>query len=288
MKIILKSPYPFLARTKSQEIELDQNDTLLIEQEDYVSIYPLIANQIPFNVDLKSLKENDFYSVFKHSDDVFVLLNLPQRLNVTQKERLNFSGKTCDVFADENKIIFELNDRKVEYLCDHKLKKTRIFKLKDYACVQSSENLYLYNIKKNRLSHFSGEITLNGDILNVTKTLDDSDNCVRTSQYKLNEDIVMQKNEFVRNMRNINIKELAPYKLLESVKAKDFGHALEFLSDKLKESVDREKLSEFFDNFNTFLPLSSTEFITMSLNKKNFITFSFDGDKIEDINIENL
>lgn len=287
MNIIIKSPYPYLIKTSSQEIDVNENDNLLIEDEHLGAIFPLCDGQIPFYINFDALQENQFYSLCKQEDYLIILLNKQPKIKISKKERLNFSGKICDVFVDEKGIAFETSDKKIEFSCAHSLKNAKIFKLKDYACVQTPSNLYAFSVKKNKLSHFNGTLELNADTLKVTKNFEDSDGRIKCSTYKLADDILLENEEFIRNNTTCP-QELVPYKMLESIKAKDYSRALDFLSDELKNHVDKDKICDFFGNFDTFLPISTTEYITLSPKIKNFVTFSLSGDKIEDINVDNL
>ena len=74
--------------------------------------------------------------------------------------------------------------------------------------------------------------------------------------------------------------------LAQSVKARDYACAVSFLTKSLQEKVGTAQLQDFFGNFSTFLPISTTQFITMAGKKKNFVTFSLSGDLIDEISID--
>ncbi len=81
--------------------------------------------------------------------------------------------------------------------------------------------------------------------------------------------------------------QLISYKFLESIKAKDYEHALSFLSSNLKEKIGQEQLKEFFGNLSQFLPLNQNEFIIISNNEKQFVSF-YIKEQIEDISMDKL
>lgn len=285
--IILKSPFEYLLKSSSSEIEVSPTDSILVEDEDFAQIYPQQNGLIPFRIDFQNLKENNFYSLGKKDEKTFVIFKTPKKLRIFRKERLNFSGKICDIQTEENLLSFETNDRKIEYFCENSLKNAKFFKIKDFACVQSEQEFFAFSMKTQKLCRFSGEVERNGDTLSVVKDFKDSESRIRKTEYKFSEDIVMQNQEFVKTA-SPHPRDLAPYKLLESVKAKDFSRAIDFLSQDLKNQVNNEKIGEFFGNFSTFLPISATEFLILSDEVNSFAQFSLDGDKIADISVDAL
>lgn len=287
MKYILKTTYPCLIKTKNDECELNENDLLEIENEDRLFVYPENPEQIPFYVNLKSPKETAFLSILNHHGQTLLFLEDVQNLQVSQKETLNMSGKKCEVSVHGQQISFESENRRVEYLCSHPCELQKIFKLKDYACIQFDADLYAYSIKKNKLSHFSGEISVDGEMLTLTKNFNDSENRKRQAKYKFEDDIIMQEENFIHSS-NSERNELVPYKLMESVKAKDFEHALTFLTENLKNQIDSTQIRDFFGNFSMFLPLSTTEFITISGKQKKYVKFNMQGGLIDDITVDTL
>ena len=60
------------------------------------------------------------------------------------------------------------------------------------------------------------------------------------------------------------------------------------LSENLKNSLKNVKFDDFFENFNDFLPLSTTEFITISNKTKNYVSFSLNNNLVDDISIDRL
>ena len=75
---------------------------------------------------------------------------------------------------------------------------------------------------------------------------------------------------------------------MESVKVKDFDYAFNCLADDLKEKLDQAQIEDFFGNFSQFLPLSTTEFITVSKDEKNYIKIDLENNKVKDISIDKL
>lgn len=287
MKYFLKTTYPCLVKSDTSTFELEENDTLEIEDENIIFIYPE-SGKIPFYINLNNPKENDKFSIVNVNNRKVILLETPSRLKLEQTEVLNFSGKNCNITICENSLTFENDSKKITYFCPHTCKNYKVFKLKEFACIQFEEHLYAYNTTKNKLSHFFGEsLQIENDKLTVSRQFCDSDNRHRNATYKFEGDIVLEKEEFLRNHCNTPA-ELLPYRLLESVRAKDFEFALDCLADNLRQQIDSNQITEFFGNISAFLPLSTTEYITVDGNKKNFVRFSLKGDKIDDILIDSL
>ncbi|MBP3431895.1 MAG: hypothetical protein J6K39_03480 [Clostridia bacterium] len=285
MKYLLKTPFECLVKIGEKEYELDANNGLEIEDEERLFVYPLSSP--PFYVNLKNLKENENYSILTHDDCTIILLEERKTLSISQKESFSFAGKACDVEICGNHICFETSDKKIAYTCPHPCKENKVFKIKDYACVQFDDHFYAYSIKNNKLTHFCGELSLNGNSLELKKIFHDSQNREKSATYNFEEDIVVENETFTSDYVCEN-PELTPYKLMESVKAKDFSCALNFLSENLKNSIDCDQIRSFFGNITTFLPLSTIEFITISANQKNFVRFNLADGKVDDITIDFL
>ncbi len=286
MKYFLKTPYPCLIKTDQDSLFLEENDLLEVEDEPFLLIYP--QNSMPFYINLLTPRENNFFSIISNAGQKIIYLEPPREIEVFEKEEVSIAGKNCDVVISENSLTFENGDKKITYLCPHKSPNYKVFKVKDFACVQFDHDFYAFNCKTNKLSHIQGdELAFDKDKLAVTRNFCDSDGRVRKATYKFEEELLMQEANFFKN-DNTYPTDLVPYKMLESVRARDFACALKFLSENLKNSIDEERLKEFFGAVTSFLPLSTTEFITLSGNQKNFVKFEIQSDKIEDILIDEI
>ena len=287
MKYILKTTYPCLVKTQDDQCELEENDMLEIEDESLVFIYPENPAQIPFYINMNSPKESVALSVIARKNDTLLILESAQKMAISHKEMLIVDGKKCEVCVRGQKISFESEEKKVEYFCPHPCGEHKILKIGNFACVQFNEHLYAFSPKKNRLTHFDGQAEIDGATLLLTKHFHDSEERERHAKYVFKEDIVMEEESFSRNENRIN-KDLAPYKLMESVKAKDFEFAHSLLSEKLKTEINSAQIREFFGNFSSFLPLSTTEFITISGAQKNYVKFNLHENLIDDITVDAL
>ncbi len=287
MKYVLKTTYPCLVKAKNEECELDENDMLEIEDEDTLLIYPEDASSLPFYINLNCPKESQFLSIFPQDNHTLLLLEQLQRLKIVHKQNLSFAGKNCEVAVCGQKIWFDFNNTRVEYFCPHPCKEYNIFKLKDFACIQFEEDLYSFSTKHNKLTHFCGNAEINGDFLTLTKSFNDSAGRQRNAKYKFEEDITVEEENFTHNA-STGKSQLVPYQLMESVKAKDYEFALSLLSENLKSQIDSAQIREFFGNFSSFLPLSTTEFITISGKNKNYVKFSLRENLIDDITVDAL
>lgn len=287
MKYFLKSSYPCLIKTQNECLEINENDMIEIENEDVIFIYPQ-SQKIPFYINLKAPIENENFSILKHQDRTIILLEKTPLFNLTVKERLNISGKTCEVSLCGHVLSFETDERKLSYICPHPCKNYKIFKQKNFAFVQFENDLYIYSTNKHKLTHISGdEFELENNQLTVKKNINDSLSRQKNATYRFDSDIVLEKENFMYQQAQ-NKKELLPYRVMESIKAKDYGFVINSLTEKLKEEISVDQLKSFFGNVTSFLPLTTTEYITLSQNQKNYVSFSLLGDKIDDISIDSL
>lgn len=287
MKFFLKSPYPCLVKTGDSACELDQNDILEIENEKFVSIYPQAKNILPFYIDLCSPKDNERYSFFLKDEKKYIILeNCPNCIQ-KEKETFNFSGKFLTIYVENDKIVFETANKRIEYMCEKIDKKYSSCKIKNFACLQFKDELFLYSIKENKVYHFFGESEIDGNQISVTRKFFDSEMHEKKSVFRIEEEIELESEDFSYKPQR-DIKGLSPFKFLESVKSKDFAHAMDFLSAGLKNKVEISQIKDFLGNFSSFLPISETEFITLDSKQKHFVQFAMNGNLIEDISVDEL
>lgn len=290
MTIMLKSPYVCLVKTNSAEFEIDPNDTLQIEDEKIIFVYPQNAKQIPFYINLQNLTDCERYSVLHKDNTCYVLLENSPIFKVKRKEKLTFANKTVEIFVEENCVTFEANGKKVQCFCQN-CGDFSTFKIKNFACVQFSEDLYVFSVREEKVYHFNGEIEVDGNQITVTKKFHDSVGREKKSVFKIQEDIELEDEEYFSNSEisdKDRLRSLAPYKLLESVKAKDFACAMKYLTEKLQKQIEISQIKEFFGNFTDFLPVTTTQFITISAKSKNFVQFSLCDNLIDDITVDAL
>lgn len=284
---ILKSTYPCLIKTSSDMCELDENDTLEIVDENFLFVYPQNPSFLPFYINLNCPTESERLSVLKRDLNTILLLESPLALSVCQSQELAFGNKKCEVSYDGHTLGFKCNSKNLGYRVNLPQEQFKTFKIKNFACAQFENDIYIFNVNSFKLSHINGNITISGDQILVERQFDDSCKRQKNSKYNLKEDIVLEEENFMHNTSDVS-PELAPYKLMESMKAKDVDFALSLLSEKLKGQISKEQISQFFGNFSTFLPLSTTEFITISDKQKNYVKFNLTGGKIDDIVVDNL
>lgn len=292
MKFLLKTTYPCLVKTSSAECELDQNDILEIEDEKSIVIYPQNTKIVPFYINLSVPKDCERYSFCSRDEKKYIILeNLPI-YEIKRKEKLNFSGKIVEICVEKEKISFETSETKIECRIENASQNYDCFKIKNFACVQFENELFVFSVKEGKVFHFVGEIEIDGNQVCVTKKFFDSEMREKKSIFRLEEEIELENEEFVCTQTcgrvTEKIKSLAPFKLLECVKAKDYVRGLNFLSEKLQKQIDSTQIKEFFGNFTDFLPISTTEFITISDKNKKFVQFSMNGNFVDDISVDDL
>ena len=56
----------------------------------------------------------------------------------------------------------------------------------------------------------------------------------------------------------------------------------------MKEKINQTQIKDFFGTINTFLPLSTTEFIAICGQDKSYVKFDLSHDKVCDISIDKL
>lgn len=289
MKILLKSTYPCLVKSKSEIQEISPNDTLEIENESQIFVYPSDCDNIPFYIDLNTPKDSPFYSFLSYGQKNILLLEKQNKIEVTHKETLNFSGKICQVEISKHHVSFENDKRKISCNIAQFCKDYKLSKIKNFACLQFDNDLYLFDMTKSKLTHLSANnFDWKDNNLNLTKKFHDSLNREKNATYLLDSEMILQKEEFVSQPTRQQIKGLTPYKFMESIKAKDYQYSFDCLSCNLQEKIDKSQIQQFFGNISSFLPLSEIEFITISNTNKNFIKFEISDEKINDILIDSL
>ncbi len=287
MKTILKTTYPCLIKTNSDECELNENDTLEIENEQFLFVYPQDGN-IPFYIDLKSENENRFFSIIKYDNKKMFLLEKISTFQVESKESFSVSGQNCNIIISEHTISFETKEKNIKVLCQHTTNNFSSFKHKKYVCLQFDCDFYAFNIEKNKLFHFVGsDIKFENGVLSLIKKFHDSTNREKHCIYNLGDEISVEKQTFIADTPKTN-DDLISYHFMESIKAKDYAFATSQLAENLKEKIDETSLKSFFGNIKSFLPLNLNEFISITSSEKNYVKFEIYNDKIVDISVDKL
>ena len=284
-KIKLKTNYPCLVKTDKESFEIDENDVLEIENEERIFIYPTLFSRknIPFYINLKSLKSCHRYFVHEFDEFSLVVLTYNEELKILYKE--NFPTLACNVVVSQSAVKFEKEDISVEYTLPHNFFNYHIFKLDNYACVEfDDENLYLFNTKTNVLSHFSGNMDLDKNVLTVKKNLHDLENRMKKSTFKLEEAKIKLESLTFSHDENKNSEDMTAYRFLEAVKIKDFDFAINLLEKK----TSSENLETLFGNVKNYLPLSTNEFVILGENDRKFVRFFEKCGKIVDISVDKL
>ena len=284
-KIKLKTNYPCLVKTDKESFEIDENDVLEIENEERIFIYPTLFSRknIPFYINLKSLKSCHRYFVHEFDEFSLVVLTYNEELKILYKE--NFPTLACNVVVSQSAVKFEKEDISVEYTLPHNFFNYHIFKLDNYACVEfDDENLYLFNTKTNVLSHFSGNMDLDKNVLTVKKNLHDLENRVKKSTFKLEEEKIKLESLTFSHDENKFSEDMTAYRFLEAVKIKDFDFAINLLEKK----TSSENLETLFGNVKNYLPLSTNEFVVLGENDRKFVRFFEKCGKIVDISVDKL
>ena len=114
-KYLIKSSYPCLIKTKTDYAEIDANDVLEVENEEYIFVYPTDNIVTPFYINLSCPHENENFSVIKKDNKNIIFLESPSSVEITQKENLNFSGKNCEITIAGKNLSFECNSKKINY-----------------------------------------------------------------------------------------------------------------------------------------------------------------------------
>ena len=283
MKYFLKTTYPCLVKISNETFELDSFDTLEIEDEKYVFVYPQ-EDLCPFCINLINPVENEHFSILNHNSKTFLVLEGAQKFRTTSKQTVSANGKNCIVSIQEKLVSFETENRKTEAKILSP-KSYQISQNRNFVFVKFEKELFAFNIQNEKLSHFTGEkIEVENDTIKVEKRIDSR---TKISTYQIGESLNLLNETFSEDAQKFP-SELLPLKFLECIKLKDFECAIEKLSPNLKGQITKENLGDFFGNFTSILPLGTSEFITLSNMKKNFVKFSIKDDKVEDILIDEL
>lgn len=345
----LKSPYPCLVVAGQKHAELSPADTLEIDGNGIVYVYPHARGMWPFCINLAAPLECEHFSIFRQPDATLVILEGRQAVKIVQKENFSFSGKTCAVEVDDQTLSFLFGGKTISVALENEQKFEKCTKIGSFVLAQFENDAYAFCTKTGILSHFGGAVEVTGNRVKVCKKFADSLLRQRNATFVLDGNLRLTEENFVRsrpafaqtknskfddnfnylslndkfNFDNFNDKlnndddfdnkfsnnnfdennldignanaqidnadvTMVPYWFMESVLAKDYEYATQFLSEKLSQTIGKSEFAEFFGNFSTFLPLSRLDFITICGKEKNFVRFSLSGNKVDDISIDKL
>ena len=286
MKHLVKATYPCIIKTQNDFVHLGENDTLVCENEDFLYVYPLVCEQIPFCVDLVQKKDSPFFSFFKIEGESILLLEEQKRITLTQKESLSVGGKILKIFISSKKITFESTHRIISIRANHPTKKYKLLSIGSFGCVMFEKDFYAFSMPKEKLFHFDGEkLCLEKDTLSITKKLHDFSNRTKTYEIKFGDGITIQNEEFLESSIP---QKLLCFDFLQAIKCKNFASAINFLSEKLKNKIKKQNLENFFGKIQNILPFSETEFLIISNYGKNYVKFELENEKICDISLDQL
>lgn len=282
MKYYLKTTYPCIIKTQNESVYLDENDTLEVENEKQLFVYPENSYQTPFCVNLLYKQDCSLFSFVKVRNENYIILENQNFVYINQKEKLSVNGKTCQILVGKNFISFEGDKKIIKQKNINSYNQYTTFSSGNFACVQFKTDFYAFDAFKEKLYHFSGKnITFENNTLYIFK----NENSQKIS-VKLDKEIKItaefdKKTEFEFNF-------LPQYQFLLDLKDKNFQKCFESFSTSMKEKITTEKLQKFFGNFSTVLPLNNNEYIVYSTNNKKYVTFEIEDDKICDINVDEL
>ena len=286
MKYIIKTTYPCVVKTQNECVEIDENSSVECEDESFVYVYPE-QNGIPFCINLKEKKDCENYSFLTHNRQNFVFLEPQQSFSITKKEQISINGKNCKILIDKKQISFEGQSRIVYHSISHPVKKYKILKFQNFACVQFDNDFYAYDMQKEKLYHISGEdFALDKNTLTVTKIYNDCSSRERVYKVVFSDKILIENSTFVKKEQKES--DLIPYEFLQAVKAEDYSCALGFLNEKLKEKIGKTELESFFGKIQQILPINLNEFIVFSQCAKFYVSFDIKDRQICDISLDKL
>ncbi len=290
MKYYAISTYPCLVKTQDEAVELEKNDILEVENEDFLFVYPQEACQLPFYINLKTPKENSFFSIIKRNNEAFLIFEKSASFRTTTQKTLVFDNKDCFVKVENHVLSFEFEGQCCQFDCAHDCSSCKIFKSGSYAVAQFEKDVYLFCSLSHKLSHiFADDIAWEEDYLQIKKHFHDSENRAKTAKYQIGEGITLKEESFsYGNKKKHPLKALLPYKFLESIKANDFSFAYKMLCDSLQAQISEEDLKAFLSNITNFFALNEKEFIVFTQKDKLYLSFVTQADKIQDISIDNL
>lgn len=284
----LKSPYPCLVVAGEKHAELSPADTLEIDGNGLVYVYPHARAMWPFCINLAAPLECEHFSIFRQPEATLLILEGRQAVKIVQKESFSFGGKTCAVEVDGQTLSFSFGGKTISVALENEQKYEKCLKIGSFVLAIFEEDAYAFCTKTGKLSHFGGAVEVDGNRVKVCKKFADSLMRQRNATFVLDGNLRLAEENFMRSRPEIENADVVPYSFMESVRAKDYEYAAQFLSEKLRQTIGKNEFAEFFGNFSTFLPLSRLDFITICGKEKNFVRFSLSGNKVDDISIDKL
>ncbi|MBP3619879.1 MAG: hypothetical protein J6J24_04385 [Clostridia bacterium] len=290
MKHFLVATYPCLVKTINQQFELDLNDQIEIENEQFIFIYPLDCSTLPFCINFNTCKENRFFSFIKKNEKTYIILEKQSSFSVTHKEILKFNDKICTIEINNHKIAFETDKKKCEHFCFHSIQNYKVSKIKNFAYLQLENECFLFSMTTEKLTHILGSsFDLQNDKITFEKHFFDSQGRTKIQKLEIEEEgILMKEERMIYNKKTPSRREFVSFKFMESIRAKDFDFAHTLLCKKLQESVNKENLQTFFGNISFFVFLEENQFLCFSQNSKNFVSFAVEHNEIQDITLDSL
>lgn len=291
MKTIIYTSYPCVIKIGDKQEELSQNENLLIEEEfDKISVYPAIKGRIAFEIDFNE-KENSFYRIIKHGGKWLIFLIDGLHAENVETSEFNYQNIKSKIEIYPQKVVFSnSNNKKIIHLTENFSSfKYGNIKFIDYCILNNNDGentLICYNAKKNTAKTFtSSDIKIENNEFILTSYPFGYASIIQHF-YIDEEGLKVRKKDFVQASAINSPEQTLPYRFLNSIKIGDYKYCLKMLAPQLNDRLNEESLKAYFGNISYFYMLSPLSAYAISNDKNVIFEFAVKDNKIAEISCE--
>lgn len=287
MKVFnIKSNYECLIKDGDEESLLSANETLQIEGNKKLLVYPLGTNRrvLPFSIDTNLLSNCSFYN-FAELDDNTTLICLAKQdvcesYSVT---KLKIDGKDCIFEVGENKVTACYNNWKKVINLSQKFDSYNIQHKEDIVFIKLSstatQQIYAFNINSGKVRLFSG------DNIIINKQGFVVENKAQKSTYSISAEGLKLGNVSCENVEQDSplVEETIAYQFLNALKLGNTDLAYSLCSEKLQNNISRESLKNYFGEIASFFYITPYKYAVQTVKELNVYNFNILNKKIVEI-----
>ena len=287
------SAYPCLIKSASQQLTLDRNFSLLLENENEISVYPFGKDKsFAFIIQLNNLSDNPFFCTATEGDTTFIYLIEGLKSQNTNEVSFGNNSPSPSVEISRDSVTFHSKSLKRTIFTGY-YENFDCYRKHDISLAHLFNDgkhlLIAFNEKTGKAKSFKAQkVKVDNDKIYLTQKFDDLAGHNLESTFKIDNEgmkkIDCQISYNFEKPRLAYNQKVVPFAFLEAIKADNFDLAAGYLSSSMQ--VTPEKLKAFVPKLDFFFPVSDNKFYIFSNGEFKTITFDMTDNKIIDLDLK--
>lgn len=272
------TPFDCLIVNGERQQFLSQNEHLIIEEAQQIFVYP-VSKAPCYSFVLDTSQPSPFYKSISRGDKTLIFLLDGLLSNSYELYTFTSHGKTCQVKAGSEKVVFACDKIEREVILPFPIQKydAKCEEHIVYVFCEGTNHSFLvaFNLLNKHAKIFSG----------YTISLKDHGFMVENedslTEYLIDKDGISRKT--IKTASNCGISSVNFFACL---KEGDYISAYNMISSSLQENLSQNDFKKFFGQISYFFPLSQTKIFALSNTQPKLYTLTIADNKITDIDDE--